>query len=404
MELLAPAGDMAKLETALLYGADAVYLAGKEFGLRTASDNFTHDQMLRAIRYAHERGVRVYVTLNTMPRNDEIDRLPDYLRFLGQSGADGVLVTDIGVMALVKHYAPTLALHISTQANTLNYAAANAYYQLGARRIVLARELSFAEIAQIRQRVPDDLELEMFVHGAMCISYSGRCLLSNYLAGRDSNRGNCAHTCRWGYTLKEANRPDETFDVLEEKGTTYILNSKDLCLIRRIKELYALGVNSLKIEGRVKSEFYVATITGAYRAAMDAYEKDPEHYELDPEIFAEVNKVSHRRYFEGFADGVPDDGQSYADSSYLRSYDIVATVTGYDSARGLLLCRQKNKLAVGDIVEIMAPRERCRTLTVSAMYDAGFQEIALTNRPASLFSFPCDRGYPAGTILRRRSK
>ena len=299
VELLSPAGDMECLNMALTYGADAIYLAGQEFGMRTASANFSNKQLAEAVLKAHEKNVPVFLTCNTLPRNDELDRLPAFLEAAQDAGVDAIIVADLGVMNLVKQYAPKVEIHISTQAGIVNYAMANALYDMGAKRIVLARELSLDDIAQIRAKIPADLEIETFVHGAMCMSFSGRCLLSAYLNNRDANRGDCSQPCRWEYALVEKKRPNEYMDITEDKHGSYIFNSRDMCMIEHIPELVQAGVSSIKIEGRAKSAYYVAVTTNAYRHAIDAYLEHPEQ-PLPPWIVEEVDKISHREYSTGF--------------------------------------------------------------------------------------------------------
>ena len=330
-ELLAPAGNMEKLKMAILYGADAVYLGGEAYGLRAQGGNFSREELTEAARFAHERGKKIYVTVNVYPRNDELPALPEYLRFLRDAGADAILVSDLGVFSIAREVVPNLPVHISTQANTVNYAAVDAWARLGAERVVLAREASLAEIREIRRR--SDAELELFVHGAMCISYSGRCLMSNYFTGRDANRGNCAQACRWRYALMEETRPGQYFPVEEDARGTYIFNSKDLCLMPYLAEVIESGVDSLKIEGRMKSVHYVASVTKAYRMAIDAYFEAPEAFAVDPTWLEELDKVSHRAYTDGFFHGgPPEDAQIYGSSSYTQTSDFVGLALDYDAA------------------------------------------------------------------------
>lgn len=400
LELLAPAGDLSRLRVAVQYGADAVYLAGKAFGLRTACQNFSEEELAQGIEYCHERGVRVYVTVNTYPRNDELQDLPGYLETLCRLGADAVLVSDPGVFRIARAYGDRLELHISTQANNVNYASACFWQELGAKRIVLARELSLPEIRTIREKTPPGLELEAFVHGAMCISYSGRCLLSNYMAHRDSNRGDCAQPCRWKYFLREEKREGQQFE-LEEDGGTFLFNSKDLCLIRRLPELARAGVTSFKIEGRVKSEYYLATVLSAYRQALDAYERDPEGFHFEERWYEEVCKVSHREYYEGFLDGDTGEGQTYESSSYLRDYEVVALVEGYDRERHLLRCRQRNKFYEGDELELLMPGRPFAPYRACEIYSGEGERMASTPHADQTLLLPCPFEVPENSFLRK---
>lgn len=335
-ELLAPAGSLEKLKKAFVYGADAVYIGGEEFSLRAAADNFTVEEIREGAAFAHARGGRVYLTANVIPHNRDIDDYADYLRLVKDTGIDAVILSDLGMFAVTREIAPELEIHISTQANNVNYKSARMWRELGARRVILAREMSLAEIGEIRERVQPELELEAFVHGAMCISYSGRCLLSNYMAGRDGNSGSCAHPCRWKYYLMEEQRPGEYMPVYENERGTFIYNSKDLCMIEHVDELVRAGLTSFKIEGRVKSEYYVATVVKAYRQAIDACCADPEHYVFDPEWLSELRKVSHRDYTTGFYFGRPGGTSSTMPAApTCREYDMVGIVTGYDPQTGI---------------------------------------------------------------------
>ncbi len=375
IELLAPAGNLEKLKTAVLYGADAVYLGGECFSLRTAADNFNDEQLNEGIEFAHAAGVKVHVAMNIIPHNRDLEKMKEFISKLKSFGIDAVIVADIGAFSLIKSIAPELEVHISTQANTVNYASAEAWYKMGASRVVLARELSMEEIREIRAKTDKNLELEMFVHGAMCMSYSGRCLLSNYMIDRDSNYGDCAQPCRWKYSLVEEKRPGEYMPVEETEQGTFIFNSKDLCLIEHIPEIIEAGVSSIKIEGRVKSEYYVATVVKAYREAIDEYYKDPENYKFDEEYKKELCKVSHRDYWEGFYFGRNmHDGQVYGTSSYIRDYDIVGFVTGSDG--DITEVEQRNKFGIGDTVEIIQPGVKgCKTCKVEFLQDENGNDI-----------------------------
>lgn len=357
-ELLAPGGSLEKLKTAIDYGADAVYIGGEAFGLRVAAENFSLDDMKEGINYAHQRGKKVYLTANIIPHNDDIDEFEKYIEEIRPLGFDGVLVADLGMFDVMKKLAPEIPIHISTQANNVNYRSATAWYNMGAKRVVLAREMSFSEIKEIRKRIPKDLEIEAFVHGAMCISYSGRCLLSNYMTHRDANGGACAHPCRWNYSLVEQTRPGEYMDVFENERGTFIFNSKDLCMIEHIPELIESGISSLKIEGRVKTSYYVATIVKAYREEIDRYFEDPQNYQFDKSQLEELCKVSHRPYSTGFYLGKPTQNeQVYTDSSYIRDYDLVGMVLDYDENTQIATISQRNRFFVGDEIEIIQPNK-----------------------------------------------
>ena len=364
MELLSPAGDMERLRMSLAYGADAVYLAGNDFGMRAFAGNFTPDEMRQAVELCHSRGVSVHVTCNTMPRNEEAARLPQWLEYLQQLGVDAAIVADVGVLSLLKKHAPKLRAHISTQASVSNYLSAQAWYELGASRVILARELSLDEVREIRAKAPRALEIEAFVHGAMCVSYSGRCLLSNYMTGRDANRGACAQPCRYKYALVEEKRPGEYFPIGEDAGGAYIMNSRDMCMIDHIPALLEAGVDSLKIEGRAKSAYYAAIVTAAYRHAVDAALAGRP---LDPVWRAEVDKVSHRPYSTGFWFGQP--GQYTGDARYLRQWQVVAVVTSCDGDGNALLSL-RNKFSSGDPLELVGPDVAAIPFTAGPMEDA----------------------------------
>lgn len=356
VELLAPAGNLEKLKMAVVYGADAVYMGGEEFGLRAYADNFSMDEMEEGIRFAHERGRKAYITVNIIPHNDDLKGFPEYIRKIRELGADAVILSDPGVLDIVKENAPGLEIHLSTQANNTNWRSAAFWHRQGVKRVILARELSLKEIREIHELTSEELELEIFIHGSMCISYSGRCLLSNYMAGRDSNRGMCAHPCRWKYYLMEEKRPGEYFPVLEDDKGTYIFNSKDLCMIEHIPEVIESGVSSLKIEGRIKSSYYVATVVSAYRQAIDAYYRDKENYRFNPLWLEEVSKVSHREFSTGFYFRKPgSEGQIYKTSSYIRDYDFVGLVLSYDRNTGIAMIEQRNKMRTGDEIEVVKP-------------------------------------------------
>lgn len=403
MELLAPAGDFDKLKTAIDYGADAVYLAGQSYGLRTASKNFSDALIQEAVAYAHERGVKVYVTVNMLFHPGDFEGLGLYLKKLEAFGVDAIIVSDPGVMMTARDLTPGLDLHISTQTSTLNPYTVRFWAQNGAKRAVLARELSFAEIKSIYDDVGEDVELEVFVHGAMCISYSGRCLLSNYMTGRDSNAGDCAQSCRWTYSLVEEKRPGEYWPIEEDEKGTYIFNSKDLCLLKRLPELKSAGVTSLKIEGRVKSQYYVATVVRSYRLALDALERGSFTQDLADELIAEIRKVSHRPFTEGFAFDRPGaSAQNYADTSYIRNYEFIGQVMAYDPETGLAEIEQRNRFATGETVELFGPAYEYHTFVVPEMTDAEGNKVTLCPHPQMRIWMPLDFEVRPGDMLRRR--
>lgn len=354
-ELLAPAGSLSKLKTAVYFGADAVYVGGEEFSLRTAAENFTMDELKEGIEFAHKHGVKVYLALNCFPHNRDIEKLKNYISEIAKTDIDAVIVADLGTFVLVSEIAPRMEIHVSTQANTVNHITAASWYKMGAKRVVLARELTIDEVKEIRDKTAVGLELEMFVHGAMCVSYSGRCLLSNYLVGRDSNYGDCAQPCRWKYSLVEEKRPGEYLPLEENERGSFIFNSKDLCLIKRIPELINAGVTSFKIEGRVKTEYYVASVVKIYREAIDSYFRDPEKYRFKEEWMEELRKVSHRPYWEGFCFGGDEPGQNYQSSNYIREYDVVGILKSYDEQTGIAEIIQRNRFFRGDELEVISP-------------------------------------------------
>ena len=395
LELLSPAGDMERLKMAVLYGADAVYLAGTAFGMRAFAGNFTPQELIEAVDFAHSHGVKVHVTVNTMPRNEEVAGLPVYLEQLQEAKVDALILADLGAFQLAGKYAPGCARHISTQQSVANYECAKAWYELGAQRVVLARELSLEEIRQIREKTPKELELETFGHGAMCVSYSGRCLLSNYMTGRDSNRGECAQPCRYSYTLMEEKRPGEYFPVFEDEKGTYILNSRDMCMIDHLPELTNAGVDCIKIEGRAKSAYYAAIVTGAYRHAIDAVAaaRPVEAVWRD-----EVEHVSHRIYSTGFYFGQP--GQYTENSRYIRQWQVCAIVESCDE-NGKALCSLRNKFACGDKLEAVGPDMPPFAFTVGAMADVEGAPLNEPRTPQMKFFVHLPKPVPAYTILRR---
>ena len=393
-ELLAPAGDPERLRMAVLYGADAVYLAGTDFGMRAFAGNFTPEQMREAVGFAHSHGVRVHCTVNTMPRNDEIARLPEHLEQLNELGVDALIVADLGAFTLAGKYAPRCQRHISTQASICNYETARAWYDLGASRVILAREVGLAEIREIREKTPPELEIEAFVHGAMCVSYSGRCLLSNYMTGRDSSRGACAQPCRYQYALMEEKRPGEYFPIEEDEQGTYILNSRDMCMIDHLRDLTEVGLSSLKIEGRAKSAYYAAIVTGAYRHGLDAVAAGEE---IDPVWRDEVEHVSHRPYSTGFYYGPP--GQYYANSRYVREWQVVALVMNCDP-EGNATLSLRNKFRTGDTVELVGPDLRPFAMTVGQMQDESGAVLEEPRTPQMIFHMKLPKAVPPYTLVR----
>jgi putative protease len=389
IELLSPAGNLEKLKTAVIYGADAVYIGGEAFSLRAAADNFDRDTMNEGLKFAHDRGRKVYVAVNIFPHNADLKALPEYIKSLYESGVDAILVSDPGVFLIAREAAPDLEIHISTQANNVNYKSAEFWHKLGAKRIVLARELSLREIKEIREHVPDDLELEAFVHGSMCISYSGRCLLSNYMTYRDSNRGLCAHPCRYKYSLVEEKRPNQYFPVFEDEHGTYILNSHDLCMIEHIPEVIESGITSLKIEGRMKSAYYTAVVTRAYREALDSYLKDKDDYKVNPKWLSEVSKASHRDFSTGFYFGKPEK-QIYTNSSYIRTYDIVGIVKDYDENSKIAVIEQRNKVLLNDEVEILSPDRDSMVIKLDKMWDEEGNSIDSAPHPQMIYKIKTD--------------
>ena len=393
-ELLSPAGDWEKLRMAVLYGADAVYLAGTSFGMRSFAGNFSDEELPRAVCFAHEHGVKVHATVNTMPRWDEAEQLPAHLEKLDAAGVDALILADLGAFTLAGKYAPRCQRHISTQQSVANHVCAQAWYDLGASRVVLAREVSLTEIAAIRQRVSPQLELEAFCHGAMCVSYSGRCLLSNYMTGRDSNRGECAQPCRYQYALMEEKRPGEYFPVFEDEKGAYIMNSRDMCMIDHLEDLMAAGVDCLKIEGRAKSAYYAAIVTGAYRHCLDAAAAGEP---LDPVWRDEVEHISHRHYSTGFFYGQP--GQYYEDARYLRDWQICAVVTDC-TPDGVATMSLRNKFAAGDTVEIVGPDTKPFTITVPAMRGPEGEVLLEPKTPQMTFTMELPQAVPPMSFIR----
>ena len=403
-ELLAPAGSMEKGKMALLYGADAIYLGGKLFGLRAFANNFDLAEIAEMAEYAHKLGKKVYVTVNIFAHNDEINQLPDYLRGLEAAKVDALLISDLGVWMTARETVPNMPLHVSTQANTTNFAGVQAWEKLGAERVVLARELLFKEIAEISDKT--NVELEAFVHGAMCISYSGRCLLSSYLTGRDGNRGACTQACRWEYNmykLGEQKRPGEYFDLEEDEHGTYVMNSKDLCLIEYLPELMRAGVCSLKIEGRMKSVHYVATVVSVYRKAIDSCWKDMDNYSVPESWITELNKVSHRQYTTGFAISKPDrDAQVYTSSKYEQTHDFVGIVLGYDAATKRVAFEQRNNVKAGEPLELLMPDGEVIPFVLQEMQDEEGNAIDCAPHAQQKFTAYSEKELLPCSLLRRK--
>ena len=408
-EILSPAGDFEKLRSAVYFGADAVYLAGHAFGMRAASGNFSDSELWEAVEYCHSRGVKVYVTVNIMPRDGEYASLEKYLRYLQSIGADAAIVSDLGVAALLRSVAPGLELHVSTQASVVSAAACRAWYELGARRVVLARELSLAAVAEIRRNIPEDLELECFVHGSMCIAYSGRCLLSQYYVGRDANRGACAQPCRWIYSgggalageIAEEKRPDEKLPLVEDGGETFVMSSKDMCMIEHIPELCRAGIDSFKLEGRVRSAYYTAVVTNAYRLALDSYISDPDGYSYDPSLGRELDSVSHREYGTGFFFSDPRrDANTVTSPGYIREKAYIATAVSGCEAGGTATFCQRNKLVRGQRVELLTPGKVGEGFRADSLCDETGTDIESAPHPGMLFRLRCPMEVHPGDIIR----
>lgn len=402
VELLAPAGDLEKLKMAIIYGADAVYLGGEAFGLRKASKNFSMEDIKKGVEFAHNRDKKVYVTLNIIPHDKDLEGIEEYIKALKDIQVDGVIVADPGMFSIIRKIEPSLNIHISTQASVTNYETIMFWYNLGVRRVVLARELSFEEIKSITKKLPDDLEIEAFIHGAMCMSYSGRCLLSNYMTGRDANRGDCAHPCRYKYYLMEEKRPGEYFPVHEEDEGTFIFNSKDLCMIEHVPELIEAGITSFKIEGRVKSSYYVATIIRAYRMALDNYYKDPDNYKYDSKYLEEIKKASYRNFTKGFYFGKPGaEAQNYGTSGYTREYDFVAMVLDYDKDTNIATLEQRNRIFTGDEVEVFGPNKDFYIQKIHKMWNEKDKEIEVAPHAQQIIKIKTDRPVEKFDLLRK---
>lgn len=398
-ELLSPAGDFECFESALKFGADAIYLAGEEYGMRTSSANFDHDTLKKAVALAHEKGISVYVTCNTTPRSKEMEVLPSFLEKTADCGVDAFIVADLGVFSLVKKYAPKVEIHMSTQTGIVNYHTANFLHDMGAKRVVLARELSLDDIAEIRAKTPKELELEAFVHGSMCVSFSGRCLISSYMTGRDANRGDCSQPCRWKYHLYEQNREGQYFPVEENENGTYLYNSRDLCMIEHIPELVKAGVYSLKIEGRAKSAYYVSVTTNAYRHAIDDYYAEGEAYTLKPWIREELEKVSHREYNTGFFFG-KEPGQVTSNGGYIRNYEVVAVCEDYADGKASLT--QRNKFYAGDELDVLPPSGIPFYAKAEKLFDEWGNEIESAPHAMQKLTMVTNVEIPKGSVLRKK--
>lgn len=401
-EILSPAGDMESLQACVTYGADAVYIGAQSFGMRASAKNFTWEQIKDAVIYCHAADVKLYLTCNTLPSNAQAELLPEFIERAVWAGVDALIVADIGIMMMAKRLAPDLDIHISTQCGIVNHVTATELYHLGASRVVMARELSLKEIQEIREKTPPALEIEAFVHGAMCMAFSGRCLLSQYMVGRNANQGECAQPCRWGYHLMEEKRPGQYFPIFEDAHGSYIMNAKDLCMIEYIDQLANAGIYSFKIEGRGKSAYYAATITNAYRKAMDLFLEAPQHFTLPSWLLEETKKVSHRKYSTGFYFANEPPEQNYESSGYVRTWDMVANVTGWQD--GMLLCIERNRFAVGDQLEIMRPDGASLELQVESILDADGIPVEIACHPMREYRIPCKTKIKSGSILRKKMK
>ncbi len=405
IELLSPAGDMERLKLALKFGADAIYVGGEMFGMRTNPSNFNADQLKEAVELVHQNNKKLYLTCNTLPRNNELAVLPDYLKYVESIGVDALIIADMGVLSIAKKYAPNTDIHMSTQVGIVNYAAANALYDMGASRIVTARELSLDEIKCIRDKTNPNLEIEVFVHGAMCMSFSGRCILSDYMVGRDANRGDCAQPCRWKYHLVEETRPNQYFPINQDENGTYIFNSRDLCMIEHIPELDRAGIDSFKIEGRAKSEYYTAIVTYAYRNAIDEYMNSGRSNNFVPSqwILDEMEKMSHREYTTGFNFGPIKNGQVLESGGYIRNWDVCALYKSFDNGR--LTVAQRNRFYQGDILEVVEPGRKPYRINVEELFNVKDNEfVDVANKATDIYSFKCDEKISPDAIFRVEKK
>lgn len=404
-ELLIPASSLEVLKTAVIFGADAVYIGGEAFGLRAKAKNFSMEDMKEGIQFAHEHNVRVYVTANILAHNGDLPGVEEYFKELKEIGPDALIISDPGVFMIAKRVCPEIEIHISTQANNTNYGTYRFWHELGAKRVVSARELSMKEIKEIRSNIPDDLEIETFVHGAMCISYSGRCLLSNYFTqgDRDSNRGECVQCCRFKYNVVEEKRPGQYFPVVEDERGTYIFNSKDLCLLPYLPDLYNAGLSSLKIEGRMKSIHYVATVTKVYREALDAYEADPEHFTVRQEWLDELEKISHRPYTRGFSVSRPTEAdQVYSESSNTQTHDFIGLVRSYDTEKGIAWIEQRNHFKVGQTVEFLQPKGHLVRCTISSIISEEGEALDAARHPRQLVGLAISEALEPYSMMRRQ--
>lgn len=405
IELLAPAGNMEKLKMAIIYGADAVYIGGEKFGLRASAGNFNIEEIKEAVHFVHDNSKKLYVTVNIIPHNEDFIGLPEYLKEIEDAGVDAIIFSDPGVYLAAKESVPNMELHLSTQANNTNYRSAEFWYKQGVKRIVLARELSFEEIKEITQRSSKELEFETFVHGAMCMSYSGRCLLSNYMVGRDANKGECAHPCRYKYHLVEERRPGEYMPIEEDERGTYIFNSKDLCMIEYIPDLVNAGILSFKIEGRMKSAYYVASVVRAYRMAIDSYLADPLNYVFKQEWLEEFSKASHREFSTGFYNNKPDSsGQVYDSSAYVRDYAFTGLVLEYNEETGIATVEQRNKMVLGDEIEVIGPKRDMFSQKLEKMWNNEDEEIETAPHPQMIVKIKMAKPVARFDILRRERK
>lgn len=402
-ELLIPAGNLERLKVAVKYGADAVYIGGQQFGLRAKAKNFSNEQIVEGIKYAHKHDVKVYITANIIAHNDDIDQARAYFKELKEINPDAVIIADPGMLMLAKEVMPDMEYHLSTQANNTNYASFNFWYQQGVKRVVAARELSFEEISHIKANIPADMDIEAFVHGAMCISYSGRCLLSNYMVGTDANKGACSHPCRWTYNLVEETRPGEYMPVVENERGTYIYNSKDLCMVDHLDDLLKSGIYSLKIEGRMKTPLYVAVVTRTYRKAIDDFLEDPNKYlENIPYYNEEIRKCSHRHFTTGFYYDKPGrEEQIYDSNTYIRPYKFVAKVLVYNEETQMVTLEQRNKFVLGDTLEVMMPDGENYQWEIKSITNDDGEEQESAPHPQQTIHIPCDRALPVGVIIRK---
>lgn len=403
-ELLSPAGDRERLEAAVMYGADAVYLGSTSLGMRAAPQNFNPEQLKSAVELCHGKGIKVYQTCNVLAHNSDLEKLPAIIEGAVEAGVDALIISDMGVLSMVKKIAPQMEIHISTQTGIVNHAAANAMYDMGAKRVVLARELSLDEIAEIRAKTPSDLEIECFVHGAMCVSFSGRCLLSNYFLGRDSNRGECAQPCRWKYAIMEEKRPGFYLPIGEDHSGTYIMNARDMCMIEHIPEMVKAGISSFKIEGRAKSSYYTAVVTNAYRAAIDGYLKNPtDDYKPEQWMIDETRKVSHREYCTGFFFGDPkDDAQIYYEGVYKRNWNVMAEINSCENGRAYVT--QRNRFFEGDELEIMVSGSEPIKIKVEDLRNEKGEPIEVAPHPMMKCSFKCEQAVHLGALVRKEAE